>query len=197
MSEVKDLLAELHSFNDKGAISLPKLQTERTILKILELTVMQRKTITAACKEVGITTETWYRWSSEGLIDGPLRSISKQISQTAYDIIIPEYANILKGLVNMALGIPPEGSTIKRVTAGEAVNAFRQLMMIVPIQPMDKANTAMASELEHVEKYQPQQIQININANADFIYTGDNSDVKMGQMESIRTSSIEGEYEEI
>ena len=153
-----------------------QVQREKTILEILSMLMTQknnsgkRYTIRQACQEAGISPATWDRWVQDGLVSGPLQKFSLQLRQTVYDNIIPHYSEIIQNLVSIALGKPPEGTTMT-ITAGDMRGAIQDLFKIIPPGSLDKLATGATSEGEHIDAYQPKQIFVNIQ-NGDFVYKG-------------------------
>jgi len=157
--------------------SVTQLSREKTILDVLRLTLYEkdergrRYSIKAACETCGIDASTWSRWVQEGFVNGPLQKFAGEIHQMIYDEIMPEYQKIIHNLVRMALGMAPEDNPNMHITASDMRAAIQDVLKIVPPKALDKLSTMVASELEHLESYQPGQIFINIES-GDFIYQG-------------------------
>lgn len=157
--------------------SLSQLSREKTILDVFRLTLYEkdeagkRYTITKACETVGIDASTWARWTQEGFVNGPLQKFAAEIHQSVYDQIIPNYGKIIGNLVRMAMGLAPEDNPEMRVSAADMRAAIQDILKIVPPKALDKLRSGVASELEHLESYQPGQVFINIQA-GNFIYKG-------------------------
>ena len=157
--------------------SVTQLSREKTILDVLRLTLYEkdakgkRYSIAAACKEVGIDQSTWARWTQEGFVNGPLQKFAGEINQMVYDTIFPDYQKLIKNLMRIALGQPPEDNPLMRITVADMLAATDRILKIIPPKSLDRLSSAVASELEHLENYQPGQVFINIES-GDFIYNG-------------------------
>ena len=181
--------------------SLAQLQREKNILEMLRLLLWEKDdgkqySIARACEEVGIVPATWHRWVQEGMTDGPLQQLAGEISNIAYETIIPAYQDIINGLVKMALGQIPDGADFKHIKAADMLAAIKQLAQIIPVKPISEVSGSRQSELEHITSFQPKQINVT-HYHGDFIYQGNPNDVKMGEMESIAPVSVEGEFDEV
>ncbi len=155
--------------------SLVKLQRDTKIAQVISLVLYQKQddgrahTITSACKEVGVDRTTWHNWMKDGHMQEPLREVSSQMSQIVYTEILPNYQQIMKNMVSLALGKAPENSDINSVSASDMTAAFREIQKIIPIEPLDQQNGRSAGD--HLDKYQPKQVFVQNNLH--FVYQGE------------------------
>ncbi|MFC1976535.1 hypothetical protein ACFLXQ_09065 [Chloroflexota bacterium] len=196
MSEEKNLVpVEEYSLED--------LQRERDILKVFHFLLYETKengrslTVKQACKAAGIPFERWNEWSREGYTISPLKEIGREISQMAYDNIIPAYEAIIGGLVQLAQGRKPAGSDITDVRAGDMLAAIKQLQTMVPIQSLDAISSNHKSEFQHLEEFQPQVLDVKVLLQTgDHIYQPGSGGEGIGKIESIK-DEVEGEIIEV
>jgi hypothetical protein len=94
-------------------------------------------TIEGACKEVGISTTTWYRWAKEGALDAHKAALAAKMSGAIQEIVIPRYREIYEGLVSLALGQRPiNADPHLDIKAGDMIRAIKLLATVVPVKPM-------------------------------------------------------------
>jgi hypothetical protein len=139
--------------------------------------------IEAACKEVGISTSTWYRWAKEGALDSHKAALAAQMSSAIQEIVIPRYRDIYQGLVSLALGQRPAGADPSmEVKAGDMIKAIKLLSTVVPVKPLSAPEQNEGKDAEdYLEGAQFKQIFVKGDMN--FIYQG-NGQPQFGQLES-------------
>ncbi len=95
---------------------LQVIQDEYLVGQVLELLFHGRDesgkaySIEAACKKVGISTSTWYRWAKDGALDPHKAALAAQRSSAIQEIVIPSYRDIYEGLVSHSLASSKPGT---------------------------------------------------------------------------------------
>lgn len=139
--------------------------------------------IETACKRVGISTATWYRWAKEGALDTHKAALAAQMSSAIQEVVIPRYRDIYEGLVSLALGQRPKNADPgMEVKAGDMIKAIKLLANVVPVKPLTAPEqTGEEEALEYLEGAQFKQIFVQGDMN--FIYQG-NGQPQFGKLES-------------
>ena len=167
---------------------LQVMQDEYLVGQVLELLFHGRDdtgraySIEAACKKVGISTTTWYRWAKDGALEPHKAALAAQMSSAIQEIVIPRYRDIYEGLVSLALGKRPDGADpTMEVKAGDMIKAIKLLATVVPVQPLTApADHGDKDAEDYLEGAQFKQIFVKGDMN--FIYTG-NGQPQFGQLE--------------
>lgn len=168
---------------------LQVMQDEYLVSQVLELLFHgtddngRAYSIERACKKVGISTATWYRWAKEGALEPHKAALAAQMSSAIQEIVIPRYRDIYEGLVSLALGQRPKTSDPgMEVKAGDMLKAIKLLATVVPIKAMavreDDGGKDAESFLEEV-----QFKQIYVKGDMNFIYQG-NGQPQFGKLEA-------------
>jgi hypothetical protein len=187
----KDPLGRLSPKGDNptSTTELQIYQDEFLVSQVLELLFHSKDasgraySIEAACKEVGISTSTWYRWAKEGALDAHKAALAAQMSSAIQEIVIPRYRDIYQGLVSLALGQRPAGADPSmEVKAGDMIKAIKLLASVVPVKPLSAPEQNESKDAEdYLEGAQFKQIFVKGDMN--FIYQG-NGQPQFGQLES-------------
>lgn len=164
-------------------------QDEYLVSQVLELLFHGKDpsgraySIEAACKEVGISTTTWYRWAKEGALEPHKAALAAQMSSAIQEVVIPRYREIYEGLVSLALGQRPANADPGlEVKAGDMIKAIKLLSSVVPVKPLAVQEQDEGQEAqEYLEGAQFKQIYVQGDMN--FIYQG-NGQPQFGQLES-------------
>jgi hypothetical protein len=166
---------------------LQVLQDEYLVSQVLELlfhgvdTSGKAYSIETACKKVGISTATWYRWAKEGALEAHKAALAAQMSSAIQEIVIPRYRDIYEGLVSLALGQRPKNADHSmEVKAGDMIKAIKLLSTVVPVKPLAAQEQDSGQEaLDYLEGAQFKQIFVQGDMN--FIYQG-NGQPQFGQL---------------
>ena len=139
--------------------------------------------IESACKKVGISTATWYRWAKDGALDPHKAALAAQMSSAIQEIVIPRYREIYEGLVSLALGQrPKDADPMMVVKAGDMLKAIKLLATVVPVRPLAAPEQDGGQDaFEYLEEAQFKQIYVQGDMN--FIYQG-NGQPQFGKLES-------------
>lgn len=167
---------------------LQVLQDEYLVSQVLELLFHgvdpngKAYSIETACKKVGISTATWYRWAKEGALEPHKAALAAQMSSAIQEIVIPRYRDIYEGLVSLALGRRPVGADpTMEVKAGDMIKAIKLLASIVPVKPLTAQEQDEGKDaLDYLEGAQFKQIYVKGDMN--FIYQG-HGQPQFGQLE--------------
>ncbi len=175
--------------------TLRTIEREQKILEVISIMLSGeaeqdniRKTVSAqrAMAIAGVPRKQWERWVTEGHVAGPMRNISNQLNQAAYNVILPYFLEMMEVQVSIATGKAPQGSDIKTVRATDASAAFKELQKMMPVEPVNQADGAK-SEVEHLETFQPKQMFV---VKGDFVYKGGGSE-NFGDLPSMK-NEVEG-----
>lgn len=167
------------------------LQDEYLVSQVLELLFHgvddngKAYSIEAACKKVGISTATWYRWAKEGALEPHKAALAAQMSSAIQEIVIPRYRDIYEGLVSLALGQRPKNADpAMEVKAGDMLKAIKLLANVVPIKAMAVREDDGGKDAEDfLEEVQFKQIYVSGDMN--FIYQG-NGQPQFGKLHASR-----------
>jgi hypothetical protein len=167
---------------------LQTLQDEYLVSQVLELLFHgidpngRAYSIESACKKVGISTATWYRWAKEGALDTHKAALAAQMSSAIHEVVIPRYRDIYEGLVYLALGQrPPNADPSMEIKAGDMLKAIKLLSYVVPVKPLAAQEQDGGQDaLDYLEGAQFKQIFVKGDMN--FIYQG-NGQPQFGQLE--------------
>jgi hypothetical protein len=189
MGSMDDTLKAPEGASPTSTTDLQIYQDEFLVGQVLELLFHGRDTqgraysIETACKEVGISTSTWYRWAREGALEPHKAALAAQMSSAIQEIVIPRYRDIYQGLVSLALGQRPAGADPSmEVKAGDMIKAIKLLSTVVPVKPLSAPDQNEGKEAEdYLEGAQFKQIFVKGDMN--FIYQG-NGQPQFGQLES-------------
>ena len=173
----------------RSSNGLQVIQDEYLVSQVLELLFHgvddsgKAYSIETACKKVGISTATWYRWAKEGALEPHKAALAAQMSSAIQEIVIPRYRDIYQGLVSLALGQRPQGADPgMEVKAGDMLKAIKLLSTVVPVKPLAAQEQDGGQEaLDYLEGAQFKQIFVQGDMN--FIYQG-NGQPQFGQLDS-------------
>lgn len=164
------------------------LQDEYLVSQVLELLFHgvddngKAYSIETACKKVGISTATWYRWAKDGALEPHKAALAAQMSSAIQEIVIPRYRDIYEGLVSLALGQRPKNANpAMEVKAGDMLKAIKLLSNVVPVKPLAVQEDDGGKDAEDfLEEVQFKQIYVSGDMN--FIYQG-NGQPQFGKLE--------------
>ena len=133
-----------------------------------------------ACKEVGISTTTWYRWAKDGQLAKHKAALSAKMSASIQETIIPRYKQVFENLVSIALGEQPMTTALfgrpVEIKASDMIRATKLLMAIVPIAPLDLPEADPGQDAaDFLAKAEFKGIFVQGDMN--FIYNGNDSQI--------------------